>query len=147
MTARRLTFATPEDLEQHFYTAIARHDIEALMACWAEDEEIVCIHPTGQQLIGHQAIRASWLAVFTATHFQIAITPVSQWQGMMVATHHQLEMLLVGDEQTPHGPLHVTHTFVRNEHGWRLVCRHASANASDDEAEAMTQQSQQHTLH
>jgi hypothetical protein len=43
-------FATPEDVETAFYEAIARADLGALMSVWADDEEIVCIHPTGQRL-------------------------------------------------------------------------------------------------
>jgi hypothetical protein len=45
-------FATPEDVETAFYEAIARADLVALMSVWADDEEIVCIHPTGQRLTG-----------------------------------------------------------------------------------------------
>jgi ketosteroid isomerase-like protein len=49
-------FATPEDVETAFYEAIARADLAALMSVWADDEEIVCIHPTGQRLTGTDAI-------------------------------------------------------------------------------------------
>ena len=34
-------FATPEDAEAAFYDAVARGDLEALMAIWSEDEEVV----------------------------------------------------------------------------------------------------------
>ena len=37
--------SSAEDVENAFYDAIARADLESLMALWAEDEEIVCIHP------------------------------------------------------------------------------------------------------
>jgi ketosteroid isomerase-like protein len=47
-----VVFATPEDVETAFYEAIARADLVALMSVWADDEEIVCIHPTGQRLSG-----------------------------------------------------------------------------------------------
>jgi hypothetical protein len=36
-------------------------------------------------------------------------------------------VLFVGDDPSPHGPLHVTHVYMRGAHGWRLVSRHASA--------------------
>ncbi|MCX7168975.1 MAG: nuclear transport factor 2 family protein, partial [Proteobacteria bacterium] len=36
-------FPTPQDAEAAFYDALERADLEALMAVWAEDEEIVCI--------------------------------------------------------------------------------------------------------
>ena len=47
------------EVEAAFYDALNRADLEALMALWADDEEIVCIHPGGARLIGHAAIRAS----------------------------------------------------------------------------------------
>ena len=50
-----VVFATPEDVEASFYEAIARADLAALMSVWADDEEIVCIHPTGQRLTGAEA--------------------------------------------------------------------------------------------
>ena len=33
------------EVEAAFYDALHRADLEALMALWADDEEIVCIHP------------------------------------------------------------------------------------------------------
>ena len=52
---------TVEDTEAAFYDAISRADIDGLMAIWAEDDEIICIHPGAPRLIGHAAIRASWV--------------------------------------------------------------------------------------
>ena len=34
------------------------------MAVWAEDEEIVCVHPTGPRLAGLAEVRASWERIF-----------------------------------------------------------------------------------
>lgn len=139
-----LIFATPEDVESALYDAIHRQDLDALMACWCEEEEVVCVHPTGQQLVGHAAIRESWQGVLSTTSFRIVVTPIAHWQGMVMAVHHQLEMLLVGKDETPHGPLHITQTFIRGAHGWRLVSRHASAAA--DPGDVMPESSS-HTLH
>ena len=54
------------------------------------------------------------------------------------------EVLFVGDDPSPHGPLHVTHVYMRGAHGWRLVSRHASA--ADDGHQAMAD-AIPHTLH
>jgi ketosteroid isomerase-like protein len=51
------------EVEAAFYDALNRADVDALMALWADDEEIVCVHPGGPRLIGHAAIRASWEAI------------------------------------------------------------------------------------
>ena len=49
----------PDDIEAAFYDALRQGDIERLMACWADEEEIVCVHPGGPRLIGSGAIRAT----------------------------------------------------------------------------------------
>ena len=33
----------PDDVEAAFYDALRQGDIERLMACWADEEEIVCV--------------------------------------------------------------------------------------------------------
>ena len=58
------SMGTAVDAESAFYDAIARADINALMALWAEDDEIVCVHPGGGRLAGHAEIRASWEQIF-----------------------------------------------------------------------------------
>ena len=56
-------FTSAEEAEEAFYDAIGRADLDALMSVWADDEEIVCIHPTGQCLTGHLAVRESWRGI------------------------------------------------------------------------------------
>lgn len=123
-------FASPEDAERAFYEALTTGDTDALMAIWAEDEEVVCVHPTGVQLVGSTLIRDSWQQIFNAARLRVQPEPVVQWHGMVLAIHHLVETLFVGDDPAPHGPLHVTHVthvYSRGAHGWRLVSRHASA--------------------
>jgi ketosteroid isomerase-like protein len=120
-----LQFPTPEDAEAAFYEAVAKGDMEALMAVWAEDEDVVCIHPTGQQLSGLAAIRESWRQILGASRLRMEVNRVAQWQSMLLATHQIVENLQLGQEVA--GPLLVTHVFVRGAHGWRMVCRHCSA--------------------
>jgi formyltetrahydrofolate deformylase len=57
---------SPDELEAEFYEALQQGDIERLMAVWADDDEIVCVHPGGGRVIGAAAIRASFEAIFAA---------------------------------------------------------------------------------
>jgi ketosteroid isomerase-like protein len=120
-------FATPEEAEQAFYAALSSGDADALMAIWAEDEEVICVHPTGIQLVGTDPIRESWRSIFAAARLRVQPEAVAHWQGMLLSIHHLVETLFVGDDPAPHGPLHVTHVYSRGALGWRLVSRHASA--------------------
>ena len=56
---------TPDDIAQAFYEALHNADIQQLMACWAEEDEIVCVHPGGPRLIGAGAIRQAFEAMFS----------------------------------------------------------------------------------
>jgi len=56
--------ASPEDIEQQFYEALQRGDIERLMAVWSDDEEISCVHPGGPRVVGAAAIRAAFESIF-----------------------------------------------------------------------------------
>ena len=55
---------TPDEVEASFYEALQSADIEKLMSCWAEDDDIVCIHPGGPRIVGAGAIRAAFDAIF-----------------------------------------------------------------------------------
>lgn len=122
---RNPIFASPEDAEAAFYQAVAERNLDGLMSVWSDEEELLCVHPTGERLQGHVAIRDSWRAVFANTGFRVEATQVAHWHSTVVTIHHNSEVLLVGEGQTPHGPLYVTHVFMRGAHGWRMVCRQA----------------------
>ncbi len=140
-------FTTPEDAEEAFYDAISRSDLDALMSVWSEDEEIVCIHPTGQRLSGHSAVRESWRIIFENNQrFRVHLKHSARWKGVLHAVHSVVEMLYLGDDSTPHGPMLSTNVYQRGANGWRLLMRHTSAGteiAEDDDTQSPTK----HTLH
>lgn len=143
-------FATAEDAESAFYEAIGRADLEAMMAVWADDEEIVCIHPTGQRLRGSAAIRENWRSIFASNpRLSVQISRSIRWSGMLVAVHSVVETLYVGNDLTPHGPMLATNVYQRGARGWRLLSHHASAAADteDAHAEASAHGTNQRTLH
>ena len=50
--------ASPDDVEAQFYEAMQRGDLALMMAVWADDDEIVCVHPgSGGRVVGPQAVR------------------------------------------------------------------------------------------
>ena len=57
-------FTSPQDAALAFYQAFEAKDVDAMMAAWAEDEDIVCVHPGGPRLVGYDAVRASWDRIF-----------------------------------------------------------------------------------
>lgn len=138
-------FATAEDAENAFYEAVARGDLEALMAVWADDEEIVCIHPTGLRLRGVAAIRESWRGIFAGNpQLTVHVTQSVRWTSMLLAVHSHVETLYIGSDTTPHGPMLTTNVFQRGANGWRLLSHHVSPAG---EAVAEADDEARHTLH
>ena len=123
-------YTSAEEAEDAFYEAIGRGDIDAIMQVWSDEEEIVCIHPTGQRLTGSTAIRESWQTIFsTNANLTVHAQRVICWQSAIIAVHSVTEVLFVGDDPTPHGPVLSTNVFQRGANGWRLLSRHTSAGA------------------
>ena len=141
-------FTTAEEAEEAFYDAISRGDLDALMSTWADDEEIVCIHPTGQRMDGLAAIRESWRSIFESNpRFSVHIRSKVRWESLLMSVHSVVETLYLDKDQTTHGPMLSTNVFIRGANGWRLLSRHASAAAEDSDSDDDMIAGQSHTLH
>ena len=51
-------YASALEAEAAFYEAFEKADIDEMMAVWADDVDVVCVHPMGPRLEGRDAIRA-----------------------------------------------------------------------------------------
>ena len=123
-------FPTAQDAENAFYEALERCDLEGMMAVWAEDEDIVCVHPTGPRLTGQDQIRESWARIFAAgPRARVHITSQVAISGMMLAVHSvfenfSLEGAAPGDAKPL--PIVATNVYLRTAAGWRMIVHHAS---------------------
>lgn len=112
------------EVEAAFYDALNRADIDALMALWADDEEIVCIHPGGQRLIGHAAIRASWEAIFERGALHILPTQLHETHNLMSSVHAVIEGVTAASGEPAH--LLGTNVYIKTPRGWRITLHHVS---------------------
>lgn len=125
------------DVEVAFYDALNRADIDALMALWADDEEIVCIHPGGPRLIGHAAIQAAWEALFERGGLHILPSQLYATNSLMSSIHTVIE----GVTATAGEPAHLlaTNVYVNTAQGWRMVLHHVSVAAGIPPPESRAQ--------
>jgi len=125
--------ASPDDIEAQFYEALQRGDIERLMAVWADDDEVVCVHPGGPRVIGPAAIRASFEAIFANGAIPVVPEQVHRLHTIGSAVHHLAERITV---QTSEGArtawVLATNVYVKTAQGWRLVAHHASPGSLDE---------------
>ena len=129
--------STPNDIETAFYEAMQVGDLERLMACWADDDDIVCIHPGGPRIVGTAAIRAAFEAMFSEGG-TINAHPehIHRVDAMASAVHSVVEKVEV---LTPEGPMHAyvlaTNAYHKTPQGWRMVVHHASPGTESDAPE------------
>jgi len=129
-------FPTPQDVEAAFYEALERADLDAMMAVWAEDEEIVCIHPGGPRLIGYVAIREAWRRIFDGgARLRVRLSQPTTVQGPLAALNTVMEHIGVRDDESVRAPVVASNVYVRGALGWRLVLHHASPAPPDSSAE------------
>ncbi|MBC7513405.1 MAG: nuclear transport factor 2 family protein [Herminiimonas sp.] len=118
-------FATADATEAAFYDALARADLEALMALWADEDEIVCIHPGAPRLVGHAAIRTSWEGIFTHGSVHIKAVQRHAVQSTMSAIHNVVEEISSDSGQAERHVL-ATNVYLKTAAGWRIMLHHAS---------------------
>ena len=118
--------SSADEIEAAFYDALSRADIDALMALWAEDEEIVCIHPGASRLVGHATIRASFEAIFERGSVNIQPVQLHASRNMMTAVHSIIEAVHRTPEMTQDIHILCTNVYLKTALGWRITLHHAS---------------------
>ncbi|MDP1609960.1 MAG: nuclear transport factor 2 family protein [Sulfuritalea sp.] len=120
-------FASPQDVEAAFYEALERCDIEAMMAVWAEDEEVVCVHPGGPRLVGYINIREAWQRVFaSASKLRVRLSQQTSISTPFAMVSTLLQHIATADNENQSAPVAATNVYVRGALGWRMVAHHAS---------------------
>jgi ketosteroid isomerase-like protein len=122
-----------DDVEAAFYDALQNADIEKLMACWADEDDIVCIHPGGPRVVGAVAIRATFEAMFANGSIRAWPERVRKVVSVASCMHNLLERVEV---ITPQGPRQAwviaTNIYHRTAQGWRMVAHHASPGTASE---------------
>ncbi len=124
---------SPDETEATFYEALQKGDVDMLMSCWAEEEEIVCVHPGGSRLTGAAAIRAAFEGMFSQGSIRVTISQVHRVQSVSSAVHSVAERVEIMLPDGLHAAfLIATNVYHRTLEGWRLVAHHSSAGGSPE---------------
>ena len=104
-----------------------RGDIDRLMELWSDDDEICCVHPGGARLLGADAIRASFEAIFGNGTIDAEPHRVRRLESHSSAVHSVLERIRVATAEGERFAWVVaTNVYLKSARGWRLVAHHAS---------------------
>jgi ketosteroid isomerase-like protein len=120
-------YTSPADAALAFYQAFEARDLDAMMATWAEDEEIVCVHPDGARLVGYEAVRAGWEQLFAAdAKLAFRLDEIVMIETVGLALQSAIELVMLAADGSPRGTAICSNVFLRTPSGWRLVMHHAS---------------------
>jgi ketosteroid isomerase-like protein len=130
--------ASVDDVENQFYEALQRGDIEQLMSIWSDDDDVACVHPGGPRVVGHGAVRASFDAIFASGSIPVRPQQVRRVGNAGCSVHHVLERVDVATaEGLQTAWVLATNVYLKTPQGWRLVLHHASPG-SPREAQEVT---------
>ena len=126
-----------DDAEAQFYDALREADLDKLMALWADDDDVVCVHPGGPRNVGPRAIRAAFEALFSEGRVNAQAERVRRVNSADAAVHSVVERVEVLTERGPRTAwVLATNVYVRTALGWRIVAHHASPGSAEAAQEA-----------
>ena len=127
---------TADDIEAAFYEALQNADLEKLMACWADEDDLVCVHPSGPRLVGMPAIRSAFDAMFSKGSIRAWPESVRKIESIASSVHNVRERIEVLTEEGPRLVYVIaTNIYHKTAQGWRMVAHHASPGADQEPQE------------
>lgn len=120
-------YASAQDAEDAFYRALERGDYDAMVSVWADDEEVVCVHPGGPCQRGVADVLAGWKRILgNGQRLRVKIARQSTINAMTVAVHSVHELISIEGEGPAKHPVVATNVYQRTSRGWRMIVHHAS---------------------
>jgi hypothetical protein len=120
--------AEVEQANRHFYQAFETLDLTRMDQVWAHGEHVKCVHPGWPLLVGWEAVRSSWEAIFENTgEMRFTLSDVraaaSVDLGWVTCTENIFSEVRGRLAVTS---ILATNLFERGPHGWRMIHHHAS---------------------
>jgi len=128
---RPLIFASASAVEEAFYSALAHADVAGVMALWADDEEVICIHPGGRRLVGLHAVRLSFEEILANGPLNVRIRDIQVFESATLSVHCLVEQIAVtGSQGTQTINVLATNIYIKGSTGWQLLVHHAAPGAA-----------------
>ena len=125
-----------EQANARFYQAFETLDLAQMDLVWSHDEHVKCVHPGWPILIGWDAVRSSWEAIFENTaemRFTLSDVRSAANGGLawVTCTENILSVGPAPEDSDELGPLVgqlvvATNVVRRTSDGWKLWSHHAS---------------------
>jgi ketosteroid isomerase-like protein len=115
-------------VNQRFYEALGRRDLELMDTVWVKDSRVGCVHPGWIMLQGWEAIRQSWENVFDPRdQLNIRLSDVNvEVRGDVAWVTCIQELIYIKRNPIVMNISQSTNIFERHDSGWLMVLHHAS---------------------
>lgn len=130
---QKLPPGTPDDIEAEFYESLQQGDVERLIACWAEEDEISCVYPGGPRLLGIKAIREAFEKLLARGPVRVIPERIHRLVSDRMAVHSVVERVEIpGDDGVASAWVLATNVYAPTDRGWRMVSHHASPGSQKE---------------
>ncbi|OLC16621.1 MAG: hypothetical protein AUH29_04675 [Candidatus Rokubacteria bacterium 13_1_40CM_69_27] len=117
-----------EEANARFYRAFEALDVAEMDKVWAPGDHVKCVHPGWPLLVGWDAVRASWEAIFSSTgeiRFTISDVQVAASADLAWVTCTENILSQIRGRVSVTSVL-ATNIFEHGPDGWRMIHHHAS---------------------
>ena len=129
-------------INQRFYDAFNKNDIELMIGVWLNDPISQCIHPGWDVLIGFENIMTSWQKIFAAAQdLEIKISHVDVTASENIAwVTCQENLFSIVSSGVQLSKVHSTNLFKMMNGEWKMILHHASPVSGLPAAEEQSSQ-------
>ena len=116
------------EANDRFYRALESLDLAAMEQVWLHDDDVRCIHPGSEALVGWTSVRKAWEQIFANTRWmRVQPTDVRlQVIGKVGLVACAENITATQDDDVGVAVAQATNVFRYTEQGWRMILHHAS---------------------
>ncbi|MCH8312098.1 MAG: nuclear transport factor 2 family protein [Nitrospinae bacterium] len=117
------------NVNENFYQAFNRGDLNLMKSVWAQNDSVVCIHPGWEVLRGFDVIIQSWEKIFVGSeNLEIKLSEIKvSGDGGMVWVSCQENLFAMSMSGVQVSKVHATNLFEKVRDQWKMVLHHASS--------------------
>lgn len=115
-------------VNDNFYQAFNRSDLNLMQSVWAKKDSVTCIHPGWEVLRGFDVIIQSWENIFVGSeNLEVKLSDIKVTEGGLIWVSCQENLFAMSMSGVQVSKVHATNLFEKIEDQWKMVLHHASS--------------------
>lgn len=115
-------------VNDNFYHAFNRSDLNLMQSVWAKKDSVTCIHPGWEVLRGFDVIIQSWENIFVGSeNLEVKLSDIKVTEGGLIWVSCQENLFAMSMSGVQVSKVHATNLFEKIEDQWKMVLHHASS--------------------